>query len=209
MNTLLFNFVKVQHLKLLLTAWQHSTWFKIAFSYLKRFNMLIVLRQWIKAITFYIDCLTYRQRLTQWNRSRYPHRASVYRSYSIRSTALNWLCPYLTDRKQSVQLNGDVSTVRTLKFWVLRALSLVPCYSFFIQPIWGCWWIAAVSCHISMLTTRSSMLQEEWKTVVLPRGASAHEIYNQEDCQVDAVKLPAYESIKDWFSLVCVFAVIS
>jgi hypothetical protein len=48
-----------------------------------------------------------------------------------------------------------------------------------------------------MLMTRSSMLQEEWKTVVLPRGASAHEMYNQEDYQMDAVKLPANESIKD------------
>ena len=43
------------------------------------------------------------------------------RSYGIRSTALNWFCSYLIDRRQSVQFNGDVSTVRTLMFGVPQA----------------------------------------------------------------------------------------
>ena len=40
--------------------------------------------------------------------------------------ALDWFCSYLTDRKQSVQFNGDVSTVRTLKFGVPQGLVIGP-----------------------------------------------------------------------------------
>jgi len=36
------------------------------------------------------------------------------RSFGIRSTALNWFCSYLIDRKLSVQFSGDVSTVKNL-----------------------------------------------------------------------------------------------
>jgi Reverse transcriptase (RNA-dependent DNA polymerase) len=48
------------------------------------------------------------------------------RSYGIRSAALNWFCSYLNNRKQSVQFNGDVSTVRTLKFGVPQGSVLGP-----------------------------------------------------------------------------------
>ena len=48
------------------------------------------------------------------------------RSYGIRSTALNWFCSYLIDRRQYVQFNGDVSTVRTLKFGVPQGSVLCP-----------------------------------------------------------------------------------
>ena len=48
------------------------------------------------------------------------------RSYGIQSTALNWFCSYLVDRRQSVQFNGDVSTVRTLKFGVPQGSVLGP-----------------------------------------------------------------------------------
>ena len=48
------------------------------------------------------------------------------RSYVIRSTALNWFCSYSIDRRQYVQFNGDVSTVRTLKFGVPQGSILGP-----------------------------------------------------------------------------------
>jgi hypothetical protein len=48
------------------------------------------------------------------------------RSYGIRSTALNWFCSYLIDRKQSVQFDGDMSSVRTLKFGVPQGSVLGP-----------------------------------------------------------------------------------
>ena len=71
---------------------------------------------------FYLDCLTDRQRLTRW--IKIIERLS--RPYGIRSTALNWFCSYLTDQKQSVQFNGDVSTIRTLKFGVPQGLVIDP-----------------------------------------------------------------------------------
>src|SRR5664279_2501024 len=50
----------------------------------------------------------------------------LFRSYGIRSSALSWFRSYLSDRKQSVQFNGNASTVRNLRFGVPKGLVLGP-----------------------------------------------------------------------------------
>jgi ribonucleases P/MRP protein subunit RPP40 len=117
------------------------------------------------------------------------------RFYGIRSTAPNWFCSYLIDRRKSVQFNRDVSTVRTLKFGVPQGSVFGPQLFVLYTADLG---KLMDSCDLS-----SHFYADDSQLYAVGRPSSCDEVRQrmkcgyQEDCQMDRVKPPAYESIKD------------
>src|SRR6218665_566232 len=51
---------------------------------------------------------------------------SLSRTYGVHSTALDWLCSYLCDRRQTILFDGVFSTVRSLRYGVPQGSVLRP-----------------------------------------------------------------------------------